>query len=97
MLYEKILILGYTKEGKRFRPSDWAERLYYTVAEYEKNGKVVFNPLVNINQEDKTKCFVINTTLKNKNPMIYDFLIDFAINNKLEIQDQNRNTIQLES
>lgn len=97
MLYEKILITGYTKEGKRFRPSDWAERLYYTVAEYEKNGKVVFNPLVNINQEDKTKCFVINTTLKNKNPMIYDFLIDFAINNKLEIQDQNRNTIQLES
>ena len=34
MIYEKILIMGHTKEGKKFRPSDWAERLYYTVAEY---------------------------------------------------------------
>ena len=23
MLYEKILIMGHTKEGKKFRPSDW--------------------------------------------------------------------------
>ena len=46
MLYEKILIVGQTKEGKKFRPSDWAERLYYTVASYGKNGRVIFNPLV---------------------------------------------------
>ena len=97
MLYEKILIMGQTKEGKKFRPSDWAERLYYTVADYKKNGRIIFNPLVSINNAEQSKCFVINTTLKNKNPMIYDFLIDFAINNKLQIQDQNRNTIQLES
>ena len=55
MLYEKILIMGQTKEGKKFRPSDWAERLYYTVAEYKKNGRITFNPLVNINNEDQSK------------------------------------------
>ena len=38
MLYEKILIIGQTKEGKKFRPSDWAERLYYTVADYKKKS-----------------------------------------------------------
>ena len=51
MIYEKILIMGHTKEGKKFRPSDWAERLYYTVAEYGRNGRIIFNPLVNINHE----------------------------------------------
>tara|TARA_X000001036_G_C20615070_1_gene780597 strand:- start:700 stop:1017 length:318 start_codon:yes stop_codon:yes gene_type:complete len=95
MLHEKILIMGMTQEGKKFRPSDWAERLYYTVADYGKNGRITFNPLVNINQEDQSKCFVINMTLQNKNPGIFDFLIDFAKRNKLETRDQNRNLIEL--
>ena len=95
MLYKKILIMGQTKEGKKFRPSDWAERLYYTVASYGKNGRIVFNPLVNLNQEDNSKCFVINVTLRDKDPMIYDFLVDFAVNNELEMRDQNRNLIRL--
>ena len=95
MLYEKILIVGQTKDGEKFRPSDWAERLYYTVASYGKNGRVIFNPLVKLNQEDNSKSFVIDVELQNKDPMIYDFLIDFAISNKLETRDQNRNLIQL--
>ena len=95
MLYEKILIMGQTKEGKKFRPSDWAERLYYTVAEYKKNGPITFNPLVNINSEDQSKYFVINTSLQEKSPMAYDFLIDFAISNELETRDQNHDLIHL--
>ena len=95
MLYEKILIMGQTKEGKKFRPSDWAERLYYTVAEYKKNGRITFNSLVNINNEDQSKYFVINTSLQEKNPMAYDFLIDFAISNELETRDQNHDLIHL--
>tara|TARA_B100000809_G_scaffold258603_1_gene302085 strand:+ start:133 stop:420 length:288 start_codon:yes stop_codon:yes gene_type:complete len=95
MLYEKILIMGQTKEGKKFRPSDWAERLYYTVAEYKKNGRITFNPLVNINSEDQSKYFVINTSLQEKSPMAYDFLIDFAISNELETRDQNHDLIHL--
>tara|TARA_B100001250_G_C19561206_1_gene683393 strand:- start:140 stop:454 length:315 start_codon:yes stop_codon:yes gene_type:complete len=95
MSYEKILIMGNTKEGKKFRPSDWAERLYYTVAEYNKSGKAIFNPLVNINHEEKSKCFVISSSLRDKDPMIFDFLIDFAITNKLETRDQDKNLINL--
>ena len=97
MLYEKILIMGQTKEGKKFRPSDWAERLYYTVADYKKNGRITFNPLVSINNEEQSKCFVISTSLQKKNPMAYDFLIDFAITNELETRDQDRNLIKLGS
>ena len=95
MLHEKILIMGTTHEGEKFRPSDWAERLYYMVADYGTNGKVIFNPLVNINHEDKSKYFVISSRLKDKNPMIFDFLIDFAISNELETRDQDNNLIYL--
>ena len=95
MLYEKILIIGKTIKGIKFRPSDWAERLYYTVASYDKNGRAIFNPLVNLNQKKNSKCFVINTKLQNKDPMIYDFLIDFVISNDLETRDQDDNLIRL--
>ena len=64
MLYEKILIIGKTITGERFRPSDWAERLYYTVASYGKNGRVIFNPLVNLKQEDNSISFAPNKETK---------------------------------
>ena len=39
--------------------------------------------------------FVINSRLKDKDPMIFDFLIDFAISNELETRDQDNNLIYL--
>ena len=95
MAIKKILLRGETKDGNKFRPSDWAERLYYALATYNPNGRLVFNPQVNIKQGEKYKCFVINTTLEEKEPMTYDFLIDFAKSNNLVVTDEDGNTIEL--
>lgn len=90
---KKILIRGITKEGNKFRPSDWAERLYYALASYDHNKRLVFNPLVNLKQGDKFKCFVINPKLEKAEPMTFDFLVDFAQTNNLEVTDQDHNPI----
>lgn len=95
MAIEKILIRGVTKDGNKFRPSDWAERLYYALATYNPAGRLVFNPMVNIKQGEKFKCFVIKPILKKKDPMTYDFLADFAKSNGLVITDQDENLIDL--
>lgn len=95
MALEKILIRGLTKEGNKFRPSDWAERLYYALASYGPDGRLKFNPLVNLKQGDNFKCFVIKPILQEKDPMTYDFLIDFAKSNGLQITDQDYNPIDL--
>lgn len=78
MTIKKIMIKGITREGNKFRPSDWAERLYYSLATYDAKRKPVFNPLVNLKQGENFKCFVINPELQDKEPMTFDFLIDFA-------------------
>ena len=95
MAVQKILIRGVTREGHKFRPSDWAERLYYALATYGRNGRLVFNPLVNLKQGDKFKCFVINPRLEKAEPMTFDFLVDFAQSNNLEITDQDYNPLEL--
>jgi Protein of unknown function (DUF3579) len=95
MAIEKILLRGVTKDGNKFRPSDWAERLYYALATYSPTGRLVFNPLVNIKQGEKYKCFVIKPALKEKDRMTYDFLVDFARSNELEVTDQENNPIDL--
>ena len=95
MAIEKILLRGVTKDGNKFRPSDWAERLYYALATYSPTGRLVFNPLVNLKQGEKYKCFVINPKLEKKDPMTYDFLVEFAKSNNLEVTDQDYNPIDL--
>lgn len=96
MAIKKILIRGVTKQGNKFRPSDWAERLYYALATYSPNGRLVFNPMVNLKQGEKFKCFVIDPALQDKDPMTYDFLIDFAKSNELEVTDEEYNPIDLQ-
>lgn len=95
MTIKKILLTGVTKDGNKFRPSDWAERLYYALATYGPTGRLVFNPLVNIKQGEKFKCLVIKTKIKDSDPMTYDFLVDFAKSNNLEVTDQDGNSIEL--
>ena len=90
---KKILIRDVTREGSKFRPSDWAERLYYALASYDHNRRLVFNPMVNLKQGDKFKCFVINPKLEKSEPMTFDFLVDFAKTNNLEVTDQDYNPI----
>lgn len=95
MALEKILIRGVTLKGSKFRPSDWAERLYYALANYGPDGRIKFNPLVNIKQGEKYKCIVINPLLQKQDSMTYDFLIDFAKGNHLLIMDQDYNPIDV--
>lgn len=95
MAIKKILIRGVTNEGKKFRPSDWAERLYYSLASYGPNRRLIFNPLVNLKQGEEFKCFVINPKLQDTEPMTFDFLIDFAKSNDLEITDQDYKPLDL--
>ena len=90
MAIEAIIIRGITKNGRNFRPSDWAERLYYAVASYGPNREVSFNPLVTLTVNDKDKCVVIDIRLRDEDSMVFDFLTGFAEDNELVVLDQDR-------
>ena len=93
MAIKEIIIRGVTADGRKFRPSDWSERLYYAVASYGPNRQVTFNPLVKIKVKGDLKCVVVDARLQDEDPMIFDFLIGFARDNDLVLVDQDEHPV----
>ncbi|ADJ27068.1 DUF3579 domain-containing protein [Nitrosococcus watsonii] len=91
---KRVFIYGITAEDEKFRPSNWAERLYYAGASYSSNHTAIFNPHVNMGVSPQgMKCVMVDTELQLENPMLFGFLIDFAKDNQLVMQDQDGNLL----
>lgn len=88
---EKILIEGITKEGQKFRPSDWAERMSGKLATF-KNSRIKYSPMLQPSVNKKgNQCVVLDPNLKETNPELYNSIMTFAENNKLNICDNDNN------
>lgn len=82
---KKIIIEGITKEGKAFRPSDWAERMSGSLACF-KNSRLHYSPLLQPSvNKDGYKCVLLDPKLKESSPQIYQSILEFAKNNQLKI------------
>lgn len=81
----KVIIQGITESGGKFRPSDWAERLCGSVANYGPGRRIIFHPNVKLASIKGIKCVVIDASLEEDDEMLFDFLTDFADENKLQI------------
>ncbi|MGU9951959.1 MAG: DUF3579 domain-containing protein [Gammaproteobacteria bacterium WSBS_2016_MAG_OTU1] len=80
-----MLIKGETADGKKFRPSDWCDRLHSTLRaldadEYEECVEYVH--LVNSNG---SKGVLIDCLLETFNPMLFKFFMTFVNSNNLII------------
>ncbi len=84
----KIVIEGITKEGQKFRPSDWAERVSGQLATY-RDQRIHYSPLLQPGMHHQGhKCIVIDPELKISNHRLYESLIAFAKRNALIICDE---------
>ncbi len=82
---KKILIQGVTKQGKTFRPSDWAERMSGSMASF-KNSRIHYSPLLQPSTNSEGyKCVLLDPKLKESSPEIYQAILDFAKTNELKI------------
>jgi len=81
------------RDGRRFRPSDWAERLAGVMSQF-RPGSASSNPkpylgyspwCVPITAADGVKCVVVNTLLREREPMAWDFVMNFARDNGLQV------------
>ena len=91
----KVIIQGITQDGNKFRPSDWAERLCGAVATYGPGRRIIFHPNVKLAAIEGVKCVVIDANLEDDDEMLFEFLTDFADENKL--QTIRTDTFPLES
>lgn len=82
---EPIEILGTTLSGDKFRPSDWAQRLTVAIATVAPKRKIIYHPRVHTALRDGVPAVIIDPELRAENIMLFEFLINFARGNKLQI------------
>jgi hypothetical protein len=88
---KEFIILGITHEGRTFRPSDWAERLAGVMSQFRPGGAVPgdyisYSPWCVPNQIDGCKCVIVHQDLRESEPMAWDFVMNFAKDNHLQVK-----------
>ena len=87
----EFFILGVTSDGKKFRPSDWAERLCGVMSCFRpagsggRNAHLKFSPYVRPTVLNGVKSVVVDESLLKLEPLAYHFVTDFARDNDLQI------------
>jgi hypothetical protein len=84
---DEFVIKGLTREGKPFRPSDWAERLCGVMSAFGSDGRMQYSPYVYPITTAGLKCVVVDVKLGEIEPMAYTFLVNFARDNELQVRD----------
>ena len=87
---KEVFILGLTHEGRTFRPSDWAERLAGVMSQFRPGGATPdsyfsYSPWCVPNTVDGKKCVIVHTDLREEEPMAWDFVMNFAKDNDLQV------------
>lgn len=82
---ESFVIIGLTLEGRRFRPSDWAERLCGVMSVFGAERRMAYSPYVQPGSHDGEKCVFVNARIRDIEPMAYAFLVNFAKDNQLKV------------
>ncbi len=85
-----LVIIGIQENGKKFRPSDWAERLSSTLASFQPDNRLRYSQGVQPCMIEGEYCLVVAPWLKTANPAAYDFVMGFARTNQLRIQMDRR-------
>ncbi len=80
---KEIFIQGITKDGRTFRPSDWAERLAGVMCSFRPGGAypgshLSYSPWCIPTTINGVKCVIVNRELRDAEPMAWDFCVNFA-------------------
>jgi hypothetical protein len=90
----QFIIQGITKDGRVFRPSDWAERLAGAMSSFRPDAAgaragigafIGYSPYCVPTTVGQVKAVIVNEALRDIEPMAWDFVTNFARDNVLEM------------
>jgi len=92
---KEVVILGVTRSGQTFRPSDWAERLAGVISSIRPEPAAPgdhfsYSPWCVPNSLQGQKCVIVHTDIREVNVMAWDFLMGFARDNDLQVLDAQK-------
>lgn len=87
----EFVILGLTQDGKIFRPSDWPERLAGVMSQFRPGGPqrgshLGYSPWCVPGVRNGVKCVVVHAALRDHEVMAWDFCVNFARDNQLQVE-----------
>ena len=87
---QEFLILGVTSDGKTFRPTDWAERLAGVMSQFRPGGPqrgshLGYSPWCVPALRGDVKCVVVQHELRDCDVLAWDFCVNFAKDNNLQV------------
>ena len=90
----EVFIQGITKDGRTFRPSDWAERLAGAMSCFRPGGVAAgrgafigYSPYCVPRIIGGVKFVIVNEALRDIEPMAWDFVMNFARDNELQVSE----------
>jgi hypothetical protein len=91
---KEVFIQGVTLDGRTFRPSDWAERLAGVMSQFRPGGArstpgshLGYSPWCIPTNMNGVKCVVVHRDLQAHEPMAWDFVLNFARDNNLQVAE----------
>jgi hypothetical protein len=88
----EVFIQGTTLSGQTFRPSDWAERLAGAMSCFRPEGTtggigsfIGYSPYCVPRVINGVKCVIVDERLREVAPMAWDFVMNFARDNELQV------------
>lgn len=89
---KEVFILGVTHDGRTFRPSDWAERLAGVMSQFRPGGAspgshLSYSPWCIPTAMGHVKCVVVHHDLRDHDVMAWDFVMNFARDNNLQVAE----------
>lgn len=86
---KRYLISGVTRQGKQFRPGDWAERLAGVVTlfvgERRPGIRIASTKLAMPIVNNGIKCMIVAAEMQQICPDAFHFVMNFAISNDLTV------------
>ena len=89
---KEVFVQGITSDGKTFRPSDWADRLAGVMSQFRPGGPqpgshLSYSPWCVHTVINGVKCVVVHRDLRDAEPMAWDFVMNFARDNDLQVAE----------
>lgn len=88
MVKTKIIIEGITQAGEVFRPHDWAERVSGQLSTFYKH-RIFYSPLLQPSVKNGHSCVILDPSLQDANPQLYDSIMEFVRTHQLRICNEN--------
>ena len=83
---ERIVIESVRVDGRRFRPSDWIERIATIMSTFGADHRLHYSDNVQPCVIDGNKCLAVGRSLQQQNPDAFHFILKFAEDNGLRVQ-----------